>query len=344
MGSSRARHAGRSRTSSRRRKPGPWSSRWRSTSAVRGGHALGLMQPVRGWGHGDPRHAAQRRPGRAHRRSRRGHRHRAPRGDVIRRWWRGDRAAPPGTQPGGCRRNAACGSEIVREDGEVVARCSGELVCRRSRCRACFTSPGARATSRASARADHALVESGTVRTSRPVRLTVPITRVKRIADERDGTTPPPCAPARSPRAGPRTWWLPSTAAARPRSSASVRARPRTRRGDTDKTWRVVRGPRHPQHAWVLFKRVPDIGDEVARALGHFFDQPGTRGDRRAARGGVQVTDAHRRRQAAFDLDSQPCSPTSASAVTQLRAGQVASASPTHRWRRKATALAPRAA
>src|SRR5690606_30332886 len=26
---------------------------------------------------------------------------------------------------------------------------------------------------------------------------------------------------------------------------------------------------------WPLFKRVPDIGGEVARAIGHFFDQPG---------------------------------------------------------------------
>src|SRR3546814_13257403 len=30
-----------------------------------------------------------------------------------------------------------------------------------------------------------------------------------------------------------------------------------------------------PSDLWPRFKRVPDIGGEVARALGHFLDQPG---------------------------------------------------------------------
>jgi DNA ligase (NAD+) len=44
---------------------------------------------------------------------------------------------------------------------------------------------------------------------------------------------------------------------------------------------------------WPLFKRVPDIGGEVARALGHFLDQPGNQQviDRLLARG-VRITDA----------------------------------------------------
>src|SRR5690606_17816418 len=55
--------------------------------------------------------------------------------------------------------------------------------------------------------------------------------------------------------------------------------------GDLD---RIRRAP------WPLFKRVPDIGDEVARALGHFLDQPGNQAvidDLLDA--GVRITDAH---------------------------------------------------
>lgn len=45
---------------------------------------------------------------------------------------------------------------------------------------------------------------------------------------------------------------------------------------------------------WPLFKRVPDIGGEVARSLGHFFDQPGNQQaiDDLLQRG-VRIGDAH---------------------------------------------------
>ncbi|HYG08109.1 MAG TPA: NAD-dependent DNA ligase LigA [Stenotrophomonas sp.] len=45
---------------------------------------------------------------------------------------------------------------------------------------------------------------------------------------------------------------------------------------------------------WPLFKRVPDIGGEVARAIGHFFDQPGNQEaiDALLARG-VVIADSH---------------------------------------------------
>ena len=45
---------------------------------------------------------------------------------------------------------------------------------------------------------------------------------------------------------------------------------------------------------WPLFKRVPDIGGEVARSLGHFFDQPGNQQaiDDLLA-GGVRIGDTH---------------------------------------------------
>ena len=45
---------------------------------------------------------------------------------------------------------------------------------------------------------------------------------------------------------------------------------------------------------WPLFKRVPDIGGEVARAIGHFLDQPGNQQviDRLLERG-VRIGDTH---------------------------------------------------
>src|SRR5690606_29335793 len=45
---------------------------------------------------------------------------------------------------------------------------------------------------------------------------------------------------------------------------------------------------------WPLFRRVPDIGGEVARAIGHFLDQPGNQQaiDDLLARG-VVIGDAH---------------------------------------------------
>lgn len=48
------------------------------------------------------------------------------------------------------------------------------------------------------------------------------------------------------------------------------------------------------QLPWPLFKQVPDIGGEVARAIGHFFDQSGNQAAIDALlAGGVSVTDAH---------------------------------------------------
>ncbi|HQQ58027.1 MAG TPA: helix-hairpin-helix domain-containing protein, partial [Thermomonas sp.] len=45
---------------------------------------------------------------------------------------------------------------------------------------------------------------------------------------------------------------------------------------------------------WPLFKRVPDVGGEVARALGHFFDQPGNQQViERLLERGVRIGDSH---------------------------------------------------
>ncbi|HTQ37283.1 MAG TPA: helix-hairpin-helix domain-containing protein, partial [Steroidobacteraceae bacterium] len=82
---------------------------------------------------------------------------------------------------------------------------------------------------------------------------------------------------------------------------------------------------------WPLFKLVPDIGGEVARSLGHFFDQ---RGNQKVIdgllRGGVRITDSHpptgRLRDAAgleillIDLEIPK--------LTELRARQLVAALP----------------
>jgi len=45
---------------------------------------------------------------------------------------------------------------------------------------------------------------------------------------------------------------------------------------------------------WPLYKQVPDIGGEVARSIGHFFDQPGNQQAIDALlAGGVSITDSH---------------------------------------------------
>src|SRR5690606_38959090 len=46
---------------------------------------------------------------------------------------------------------------------------------------------------------------------------------------------------------------------------------------------------------WPLYKRVPDIGGEVARSLGHFFEQPGNQQaiDDLLTAGQVRIRDGH---------------------------------------------------
>src|SRR5690606_7002078 len=101
---------------------------------------------------------------------------------------------------------------------------------------------------------------------------------MRRRADERDGTTP------ETVKAGKvATKWAENLVAAIDRSRDAALERFLFALGSqhvgesTAKAlakWfgdleRVRRMP------WPLFKRVPDIGGEVARSLGHFFDQPG---------------------------------------------------------------------
>ena len=209
---------------------------------------------------------------------------------------------PEGTTPWRMpERCPACGSEIVREAGEVVARCSGELVCPAQRVQGLFHFASRRAMDieGLGERLIQALVDFGQVQSIADLyRLGVDdFVEMKRRADERDGTTP------ETVKAGKvATKWAENLVAAIERSREATLERflfalgiehvgESTAKalaawfGDLD---RIRRAP------WPLFKRVPDIGDEVARALGHFFDQPGNQAviDALLA-AGVRITDAH---------------------------------------------------
>ncbi|MBB1471869.1 NAD-dependent DNA ligase LigA [Luteimonas sp. MC1782] len=193
----------------------------------------------------------------------------------------------------------ACGSEIVREEGEVVARCSGELVCPAQRVQGLFHFASRRAMDieGLGERLIQALVDFGYGDSVADLyRLTVEdFVEMRRRADERDGTTP------ETVRAGKiATRWAENLVAAIDHSRETTLERFLFALGiehvgeSTAKAlaaWfgdleRIRRAP------WPLFKRVPDVGDEVARALGHFLDQPGNQQviDALLARG-VRMTD-----------------------------------------------------
>ncbi len=204
----------------------------------------------------------------------------------------------PWRMPGRC---PVCGSEIVREEGEVVARCSGELVCPAQRVQGLFHFASRRAMDieGLGERLIQALVDFDQVQSIADLyRLGVgDFVEMKRRADERDGTTP---ETVRSGKVA--TKWAENLVAAIERSRETTLERFLFALGiehvgeSTAKALAVWFGDldRIRRAPWPLFKRVPDIGDEVARALGHFFDQPGNQAvidDLLAA--GVHITDAH---------------------------------------------------
>ncbi|NLA67111.1 MAG: NAD-dependent DNA ligase LigA, partial [Gammaproteobacteria bacterium] len=209
---------------------------------------------------------------------------------------------PAGTVPWRMpERCPACGSELVREEGEVVARCSGELVCPAQRVQGLFHFASRRAMDieGLGERLIQALVDFDQVRSVADLyRLGVDdFVEMKRLADERDGTTP---GTAKAGKVA--TKWAENLVAAIDRSRDTTLERflfalgiehvgESTAKalaawfGDLD---RIRRTP------WPLFKRVPDIGDEVARALGHFLDQPGNQAVIDALLdAGVHIGDAH---------------------------------------------------
>ncbi len=175
-----------------------------------------------------------------------------------------------------------CGSEIIREEGEAAWRCSGELSCPAQRKEGIqhFVSRRAMDVEGLGERFVEALVDLEYVASVADIyRITLDdLLEMKRRADARDGTT------AETTKAGKvATKWAENLIDAIERSRRTTLARFLFALGiqhvgeSTAKAlaqWfgslQVVR--RLP---WPLFKQVPDVGGEVARALGHFFDQPG---------------------------------------------------------------------
>ena len=206
--------------------------------------------------------------------------------------------APAWRMPEKC---PVCGSEIVREEGAVVWRCSGELTCASQRKEAIghFASRRAMDIDGLGERFIAALCDLDYLQSVADLyRLTLDdLLEMKQRADERDGTTP------ETVKAGKvATRWAKNLVEAIDRSRATTLERVLYALGiehvgeSTAKALASWFGDleliRHLP--WPLFKRVPDIGGEVARAIGHFLDQPGNQQvmDVLLARG-VTITDTH---------------------------------------------------
>lgn len=202
------------------------------------------------------------------------------------------------TMPATC---PECGSELVREEGAAAWRCSGGLSCPAQRKEAIrhFASRRAMDIEGLGERFVEDLVDLGYVETVADLyRLTLDdLLEMKQRADARDGTIP------ETVKAGKiASKWAENLVEAIDRSRRTALARFLFALGiqhvgeSTAKALAAWFGDlalirRAP---WPLFKRVPDIGGEVARALGHFLDQPGNQQviDDLLARG-VRVGDVH---------------------------------------------------
>lgn len=191
--------------------------------------------------------------------------------------------AVPWTMPTAC---PVCGSEIVREEGQAVWRCSGEITCPAQRKEAVrhFASRRAMDIEGLGDRLVEDLCDLGYVQQVGDLyALTLDdLLEMKRRADAReaDATGEPVEAKGRGKVA---TRWAENLLAAIDRSRATTLERFLFALGIEhvgESTAKALAGwfgslgtiRRLP---WPLFKRVPDVGGEVARALGHFFDQPG---------------------------------------------------------------------
>lgn len=209
-----------------------------------------------------------------------------------------DPGAPEWQMPTQC---PVCGSDIVREEGEAVWRCSGELTCAAQRKEAIrhFASRRAMDIEGLGERFIEDLSDLGYVQSIADLyKLGLDdLLMMKRRADERDGTTPETVKSGKV-----ATKWAENLVEAIDHSRNVTLERFLYALGiqhvgeSTAKalaTWfgdlELIR--RLP---WPLFKRVPDVGGEVARAIGHFFDQPGNQQviDELLERG-VAISDPH---------------------------------------------------
>lgn len=231
-----------------------------------------------------------------------------------------------------------CGSEIVREEGAAVWRCSGELTCPAQRKETIihFASRRAMDIEGLGERFVEDLSDLDFVQNVADLyKLTVDdLLEMKRRVDERDGTTPETVKSGKV-----ATRWAENLIEAIDRSRKTTLERFLFGLGiqhvgeSTAKAlaqWfgdlQLIR--RLP---WPLFKQVPDIGGEVARSLGHFLDQPGNQQaiDDLLARG-VVIGDTHPpsgKLRAGLDLATLLVD-LEIPKVTRVRAEQLASAFP----------------
>ena len=247
---------------------------------------------------------------------------------------------PPGTTPWTMPTHCpVCGSEIVREEGAVVWRCSGELTCASQRKEALghFASRRAMDIEGLGERFIAALSDYGYVESIADLyRLRLEdLLEMKRRADEEAGTTPETVKSGKV-----ATRWAENLVEAIDRSRQTTLERFLFALGIQhvgESTAKAIAGwfgdlelvRRLP---WPLFKRVPDIGGEVARSIGHFLDQPGNQKviDGLLERG-VTITDAHPpspKLRAELDLATLLVD-LEIPKVTPLRASQLAAAFPT---------------
>ncbi|HEY6986370.1 MAG TPA: NAD-dependent DNA ligase LigA [Rhodanobacteraceae bacterium] len=194
-----------------------------------------------------------------------------------------------------------CGSDIVREEGEAVARCTGELTCAAQRTQALFHFASRRAMDieGLGERYIDELGELGYVKSVADVyKLTLAdLLEMKRRADERDGTTPETVKSGKV-----ATKWAENLIEAIEASRRTTLDRFLYALGiqhvgeSTAKALSVWFGRldliRHLP--WPILKLVPDIGGEVARSIDSAFQQPGNQRviDALLARG-VKITDEH---------------------------------------------------
>jgi DNA ligase (NAD+) len=206
--------------------------------------------------------------------------------------------APPWQMPTHC---PICGSDIVREEGESVSRCTGELTCPAQRVQAIFHFASRRTMDidGLGERYIEDLNDLGYVASVADLyKLTLDdLLEMKRRADERDGTTPETVKSGKV-----ATKWAENL----------IDAIANSRRAPLDRFLYAL-GIEHVGEStakalatwfgdlalirhlpWPILKLVPDIGGEVARAIDGFFQQPGNQKviDDLLARG-VEIADAH---------------------------------------------------
>ena len=207
-------------------------------------------------------------------------------GDVIPEVVRvADGGRPDGSRPWSMPTECPiCGSAIEREDGEVVARCTGGLFCPAQRKQALlhFASRRAMDIEGLGERFVDALVEFGYVRTVADLYLLTlaDFLEMKRRADERDGSTP------ETVKAGKvASKWAENLIAAIDASRETALERVLFALGirdvgeSTAKTLARHFGALDPLMAAGEddLRQVPDVGPVVAARIAHFFAQPHNR-------------------------------------------------------------------